>query len=535
MKFQNKIKMIFFFLFLLKIYSKEIYSKVNGFDNSFCHALAPCSFEKAAEQINPQDFIFIQGSKIEKTEDLEKARVLFNIALGKGAIVTSDNLTIDGTNYKPVGLSFIVVQSAEECRIHKFTFIGFNTPILCFRHIEKGVISSCTFMHNHVVGNIAMLMFGVGKCKFDECYIAENTVTNTTLIAMFSTHLYLNMTNIERNYVDHDSSQSLLYAINSVCEYTNTTIRNNASPFAPLHQFEFRSCFGFWNCTWENNHHHELLLCDGTCEFNFTNNTIRNNQGTFLSTSTGAVVTFNESWFYNNFSGDKAMFDIPGSEFNVYAPAVFRDNAGKSFIDTRGAKSNLKIDYAQFLGNRFDEAVLAADSNSSVRLSQCEFKDNLAAQGTLHVNQSNVRIDHSLFQKNHGISINLTDCNSNIELNQFSYSVGDEGASITSNGGLTRVLSNFFKGQVIGGHLKLDGKRSLFGNSFSSSDNLAISGKLHSECYMCKYGAKQDVIYSWKQIISPYVIIAVIIIFALFLFEDQIRSYARLFFSKKDL
>ena len=524
-----------FFTFFYFSASKEIYTKLSGLNNTFCHLLAPCSYEIASKIVKSQDFIFIQDSKIETSEDIERARLLFNQALAVGATVASENTTINGTNYKPVGLSFIVVQSADKSRIHFFTFTGFKTPILCFRHIEEGVISSCTFVRNSVVGNIGMMLFGVGKCKFDYCYIAENTVANTTLIAMFSTHLYLNMTVIERNYVEQNTRQSLLYAINSVCEYTNTTIRNNASPFSPLHQFEFRSCFGFWNVTWENNHHPEMLLCDGTCEFNFSNNTIRNNQGVFLSTSQNSVVTFNESEFYNNFSGDKPMFDIPGSEFVVFQPAVFKDNAGKSFVDTRGGKSNLKMDYAQFIGNRFDESIVAVDSESSVRISQCKFQDNLAAGGTFFGNSSKIRIDHSTFAKNHGTSINLTNCDTSIEGNLFAYSIGNEGASITSKNGITRVLSNFFKGQVIGGHLKLEGKRSLFGNSFTAKDNLAISGKHHSECYMCKYGAKQEVVYSWKQIVGPYAILAIIILFAILLFEKPIRSFFNAFFSKKDL
>lgn len=522
-------------LFIFNSLCKELYTKVNGLNNTFCHALAPCDFENAASQVQKGDYIHIAGSYIDKEEDLNKIRVLFNVALGKGAIVTSDNMTINGTNYKQYGVSFIVLQSAAESRLHKFHFTGFKTSIMCFRKIEQGVISMCTFTHNYVIGSIAMLMFGVGKCKLDECYLAENTVTNTSLVAMFSTHLYLNMTVIERNFVEHDSPQSLLYAINSVCEYTNTTIRNNASPFAPLHQFEFRSCFGFWNCTWENNHHQELLLCDGTCEFNFSNNSIQYNQGTFLSTSAGAVVTFNESEFRNNFSGDKAMFDIPGSQFIVYSTAHFKGNSGKSFVDTRGLKSKIDIKHAKFSSNRFDDSVIMADSNSTVDITLTSFSENMASLGTIHVNESRVKIHHNDFTKEHGTSINATNSVSNIDSNHFYQPIGGEGASVTSMGGITNLQSDFFKGQVIGGHLKIDGKRRLYGLKFTASDNLALSSKLRRDCFMCSYKEKKDTIYSWFTILSPNILLCVLLIFMYFLFQNKVHYYVRTFFSQKDL
>ncbi|EAX87180.1 hypothetical protein TVAG_472500 [Trichomonas vaginalis G3] len=519
-------------LFLSLSLSKEIYAKVNGLNNSFCHLLAPCDFINAANQVAKGDYIHISGSSIEEADDLDKIRVLFNVALGRGAIVTSNNMTINGTNYRENGVSFIVIQSAAESRLHKFHFTGFKTSIMCFRKIDQGVISMCIFSHNYVVGSIAMLMFGVGKCKLDECYLAENTVTNTSLIAMFSTHLYLNMTIIERNFVKHDSPQSLLYSINSVCEYTNTTIRNNASPYAPLHQFEFRSCFGFWNCTWENNHHQELLLCDGTCEFNFSNNSVQYNQGTFISTSAGSVVTFNESDFRNNFSGEKAMFDIPGSKFIVYSTADFRSNTGRAFIDTRGLKSDIQIQKAKFSENRFDESVILTDSNSTIDIYQTTFSENMANLGTIHANQSSVKIHHSQFTKNHGTAINVTDSISSIDANHFTSPLGP---SITSNRGTTNVISNFFRGQVIGGHLNINGKHRLYGLKFTASDSFALSSKLRKDCFMCSYKERKDTIFSWAEIVGPKLLIIVLIIFFYFLFQTKLHNYVRIFFLKKDL
>ena len=78
-----------FFTFFYFSSSKEIYTKLGGLNNTFCHLLAPCSYEIASKIVKSQDFIFIQDPKIESSEDIERARLLFNKALAVGATVAS--------------------------------------------------------------------------------------------------------------------------------------------------------------------------------------------------------------------------------------------------------------------------------------------------------------------------------------------------------------------------------------------------------------------------------------------------------------
>jgi hypothetical protein len=351
---------LFFFLRLASA-ATDLYTSIDGADTDFCHILSPCTFEKAASLAKPQDIVFVKGSYMEDPAELIKLQTLFNSVLANGAVIMSENMTINGSRLESPDLSFIVVQSASDSRIHRFHITGFHCTITCFRTVEKGVISESTFSGNHVTGGLGMLAFGVGKCKLDGCIFSENSVDHSSMILnqnlMFSTHLYLNLTVIERNSVVHNSRQALMFAINSVCEYTNTTIRQNHSPFAPLHQFEFRSCFGFWNCTFEDNRHPKLFLCDGTCEFNFTNTTVARNHGSVLTPGLNSSVTFNESWVIDNFSGDLPLFDIPGSQFLVLDPCVFWAIA---VVELRVGLWRVEMRKAEFWMNRVCDFVLGS-------------------------------------------------------------------------------------------------------------------------------------------------------------------------------
>lgn len=476
---------VFFFLFTARAEPVEIYTSLKGEDSDICAIFTPCSFASAINKTKKDDIVYIKGDYIGDPVDLEQARVLFNEVLAKGAMIMSDNMTINGTFYRPVGLSFIVVQSASNSRIHQFHFTGFRHSIACFRTVEKGVISLSTFSNNHVEGGIGMLAFGVGKCKLDECNLTENSIQNSSLIEMYSTHLYLNMTLIERNYVLHESRQALLFGINSVCEYTNTTIRRNSSPFSPLHQFEFRSCFGFWNCTFEENRNTEFMLCDGTCEFNFTNNTIQNNMGSILTTSPNAVISFNESEIINNFSGDLPLFDVPGAEFYIYHPCNFVGNRGSSIIDTRGLASTLSFRKAKFKLNSASDAIINVDSSSNVLIRESRLIDNSAPEGAIKAEDSNINLESTKFSRNSYSTFQFRNTTSIIENCRFKYNSGQ----LQSNRGFTNISKSIFIGQSYEGLIYILGKKSLTNLHFVADDPMTVlASDLINKCKKCKYG-----------------------------------------------
>ncbi|OHS99387.1 hypothetical protein TRFO_34156 [Tritrichomonas foetus] len=516
----------------------DYYTALNGADNDFCHLLQPCSFERVVKKVRPKDIIFIKGDYIGEPDDLEKARVLFNSALAQGVIVASDNMTINGTKLQNVGFSFIVVQSTEEPRIHSFHFTGFSCSIACFRTVEKGVISNSYFTHNHVKGGIGLLSFGVGKCKLDECVLVENTVLNSSLISMFSTHLYLNMTLIERNFVKSNSRQALLFAINSVCEYTNTTIRFNSSPHSPLHQFEFRSCFGFWNCTFEFNKHPETMLCDGTCEFNFTNTTISNNMGSFLTTSVHSVVSFNESSIINNFSGDRPLFYLPGSEFYILHPCFFIENHGTSILDTRGMKSLINLTNAQFIGNNVDEFVIGVDESSKVVLNNCKFKENFALKSSIYSKKSYLEIQNSSFRRNKVAAIKMKKGKAHIFDSKFMNNIGsnDDSYSILSHGSTLSVSNSYFQGSSPYGHINATGKVSLFQLSFSGMKKYSLRGSIRSSCILCSYNVgkvKKPKFYFYfvhnlTGLMIMFTLVSIILLFLFYSFDYLVKRKCRM-------
>ena len=511
----------------------EFYTSLDGADNDFCHILSPCSFDRVMNKIRSKDVIIIKGEYIEDPDDLEKVRVLFNTALSLGCTVASSNMTINGTRLKNIGFSYIVVQSAEDSRIHFFHFTGFSCSIACFRTVEKGVISNSYFTNNHVVGGIGLLSFGVGKCKLDECVLTENTVLNSSLITMFSTHLYLNMTLIERNFVKSNSRQALLFAINSVCEYTNTTIRMNSSPYAPLHQFEFRSCFGFWNCTFEFNNNPEIMLCDGTCEFNFTNSTIRNNMGSFLTTSINPVVSFNESYISNNFSGNKSLFYIPGGEFYIFHPCVFRENHGKAVINTKGVKSLIDITHGIFIKNKVSEFVIGSDESSNVKALDCKFIENFANNGVLNLKKTYADIINNSYIKNRNLVFRLNKGKTRISNSNFIHNVGRENdvSSIIAEKTSLSMNNCYFQGSSLNGHIRSNKKKTgLFKLQFSGNKQYSLSSELQSSCFLCSYNFRKSH-NSFSRSLKIFIIFLIFVMLFILIF-DFIRK-ERMCFRKK--
>jgi hypothetical protein len=482
--------------------------------------------------VRAEDIVFVKGTYMEDPSELEQLQTLFNSVLAQGAVIMSDNMTINGSRFSTAGLAFIVVQSASDSRIHRFHFTGFCTTIACFRTVEKGVISESVFSRNHIDGGIGMLIFGVGKCKLDGCTFTENSVNHSSMILMFSTHLYLNMTVIERNSAVHNSRQALMFAINSVCEYTNTTIRHNHSPFAPLHQFEFRSCFGFWNCTFEENKHRELLLCDGTCEFNFTNTTVFRNMGSFLTTGLNASITFNESAIIDNFSGDMPLFDIPGSQFLVLHPCYFRDNKGASVVDLRGGPGRIDMQKAEFRRNQLKEFVIGADSSSEVYLTECGFYDNMGGIGSLYSADSFLIVNKSKFAREGSFPINIHHGKAKIEANSFRNISGPalkgEQLDLTMIGGA-------FAGDVIGGHLDVSGTLQLHGLKFNSLKRRALSRELISICQSCKYRGKTSRRSFGVMKLSVLFFAIVVLAFSMVLFRSRIERTWQNFWNPKEL
>lgn len=522
------------FLFILFFCGRcsDYITEINGADTDFCHLLSPCSFSRVKDKIQPKDIIFVKGDYIGEPDELEQIRDLFDIALSKGAVITSDNMTINGTKYNSNSLAFIIVQSTADSRIHNFHFTGFSCSIACFRTVEKGVISNCYFTHNHVKGGIGLLSFGVGKCKLDECVLTENTVLNSSLITMFSTHLYLNLTIIERNFVKSISRQALLFAINSVCEYTNTTIRYNSSPHAPLHQFEFRSCFGFWNCTFEYNKNPEIMLCDGTCEFNFTNTTISHNMGSFLTTSVRSVVSFNESLIIHNFSGDRPLFYLPGSDFTIFHPCLFIENHGLSIIDTTGLRSKVNIKNGLFKRNRVLTYVIGFDDNSKIEINDSKFNDNMASQGTIYSKKSTLIISNSSFIKNRDSVVKINRGKSYISNSNFYNNLANDNSStINLHTAYLSLTNSAFKGILPNGHVYATGKykMKLYNLDFSGIKKYSLKSSLRSSCIFCRYNASNTRQNTHLFIISLYLVLLLILFYIIFkIFFKRNRIYQQI-------
>ena len=489
--------------------STDIHTAIDGADNTLCHVLSPCSFKMVKDVVTEKDIVFVKGKYMDRREDLEQLSELFNCVLAKGAVIMSDNMTVNGSLYSTERMSFIVCQKASSSRIHQWHFTGFRMTILCFRTVERGVISDSVFSRNHVVGGIGMLEFGVGKCKLENCNFTENSVYHSSLISMFSTHLYLNLTRVERNWVMHESRQALMFAVNSVCEYTNTTFKGNHSPHAPLHQFEFRSCFGFWNCTFEENKHHEVLLCDGTCEFNFTNTTVVRNMGSFLTTSPHSQVTFNESWITQNYSGDMPLFDIPGASFVIFHPCLFVGNTGASIFDLRGMKSNIDIRHAHFRSNKVSEFLIGADTGSVFKGTSCTFSDNRAPMGALFLNSSKAEMSASKIRRElRGLYLAA----STTTLRNITFSHPHGPSVITTHGRVT-IRNTTFIGDVIGGHIRIThaSTKSLRHLKFTSTKNRALSPSLALSCWSCTFaGRKQNP--NWIAYLSIGLCIAIVIV-----------------------
>jgi hypothetical protein len=506
----------------------EIYTSVTGTRTDLCHILAPCSFDVARRIVATGDIVYVKGSYIGESDDLEQLQALFNAVLAEGAVIMSDNMTVNGSNYRHSKEAFIVVQSAADSRIHRFHFTGFETTIACFRRVEKGVISESTFSRNHIRGGIGMLVFGVGKCKLDFCNLTENSVDHTSMIGMFSTHLYLNLTIIERNWVTHESRQALMFAINSVCEYTNTTIRHNHSPFAPLHQFEFRSCFGFWNCTFEENKHPELMLCDGTCEFNFTNATVTRNMGSFLTTGLNSSVTLNDSVFQNNFSGVVPLFDIPGSHFLIVQPCKFLDNVGVSLVDLRGSSGRVDLVKAEFSRNRVKEFVIGADSASGVYLTQTRFSDNAAGVGTVFAENSTLLVNRSRFGREVGFALRILEGKATIADNAYR---NNTRAAVKAAHSEVTITGGTFRGELIGGNIDTDRPPKMQSLIFTSAKRSALRPDLLQFCRGCSYGGESDGLLQIALLISATALSAA----TAWLFRPGIARWTQTVWNPKEL
>jgi hypothetical protein len=521
--------MLILYYFVSLALSGELYTSATGTETNLCHILSPCSFLIASRLVNPGDIVYVRGSYVSDPSDLDQLQILFNSVLAEGAVIMSDNMTINGSEFRRPGESFIVVQSASDSRIHKFHFTGFQTTIACFRTVEKGVISESTFSRNHVCGGIGMLIFGVGKCKLDCCNLTENSVERTSMIGMFSTHLYLNMTIIERNLVVHESRQALMFAINSVCEYTNTTVRHNQSPFAPLHQFEFRSCFGFWNCTFEENKHPELMLCDGTCEFNFTNTTVIGNMGSFLTTGLNSSVTLNESLFLNNFSGEMPLFDIPGSQFLVVRPCKFVGNAGASLIDLRGFHGLVDLVKAEFSRNRMKEFVIGADSASRLYFTQTRFSDNIVGIGSIFSDNSTLIINRSRFWREVGHALRIRASTAKIGENSYR---NNSQAVVKGEHSKIAITGGTFRGNLIGGNVDTDSVPILQGLSFASTKWQSLRPDLVEVCKGCSYGESDSTQSREILLLITAVVLSVVVVW---LFKMDVVHWTQTVWNPKEL
>jgi hypothetical protein len=234
----------------------------------------------------------------------------------------------------------------------------------------------------------------------------------------------------------------------------------------------------------EENKHAELLLCDGTCEFNFTNTTIARNMGIILATGLNAVISFNESWIIDNDAGNNSLFQIPGSEFYVFHPCVFARNTADSIVDLRGGKSIVKMKHAKFRHNQVS-FVMGMDTQALCEMEICGIGENLAAMGSIVLEDSVLRARRCTFFREGNTAIRLTRGRAVIDNSGFKDNLG---VSVSAVNATVTMNHDHFTGGIRGGHLALSGRYTLNRLRFTAKGRLALSDRLRKDCATCMFG-----------------------------------------------
>lgn len=520
---------------IISTQSRDLFTKINAGASEKCTASSPCSYEKAQQEMQKGDYLFFDDKYIENPTDIEKVRVIMNDALNNGVIIASNKMTINATYYDQTHISFIIIQTSNDVQMHNFYFTGFRNTILCIRKSNKNIIEHCTFAYNNPIRCIGLVMIGSGKTSLTECKFTENSVTNSSLISLNSAFLYMKNTTIERNFIEHESSQPLLYSINSVIEHTRTSIQENSSPYSPLYKFEYINKVGFWNCTWQNNHHKELMLCDGKCNFNFTDGIITNNHGSILTTSESPSLNIKSTKFIDNFAEQTPLFIIPAGLVYISHNTEFIGNNGFTLFETKfsNIKGEVKITNSLFHNNKFEYSLLSSGNGSSI-IENCYFTQNSAQNGILNFEETKSTVTNSTFLKSAGTSIMFHNTTGYVDACLFSEGTGLLGNAVTAIGGRTSVVSSTFEGPAIGGHIVADRPRHFAGLAFSSGEEDALDPELRRECYLCRFRFAPPVRASVLTLAGPYVIAAIALVFTVAFFKDEIWAALVWFFTNDE-
>jgi len=379
---------------------KVYFTSINGEENNICSRENPCSYKRIIRVVKPFDRVEFLDNEISKTHELEKVRILINSLVSMEVKINGNNMVINGSLYRPIDQFFIVSHHIGNVSLSQIVFSGFKTPVIAFQAVDNGVLTDIVFTQNHIMNCFCLVLATISSVIFNNVNFTENSVCNASLIFFSTTNFQGNRTLFERNFIEHDSSQTLFRCLNSNLDLMLWNIKSNSGHDGPLMYFDYRSIVYMTYCIIEDNHHPEIMICDGLGNFTFYQTKIRRNKGLFFEATQATGVCLHESSFNNNYSGDEPMFYLPGSYFISSFSSKIKNNYGKVFVEQKGMKSYAVISDSYLAENTFNDAVFSSDSETTISVRNSIFSRNWGKQGVFIM--SNARLDvigmHSIQQ-----------------------------------------------------------------------------------------------------------------------------------------
>ena len=521
------------FLVVAPLLSVIITTSASGHGTLMCDTLFPCNFKAALERlkrsVTPSDTVVVVGERIERPEDLNDFRDLVEFSLMTNHIVIGQNVTVNGSLFRPTGPSFIVIQGAPKAQIRGFTFTEFNTTVVVIRQLEEGVFSDCNFVRNQAHGGLGIVAFGFGKLRVRRCNFLDNFVTNASVLQAFTTQLDMKHCVIERNVVADGPNYPIFLLSNSVVDITNSLLKNNTAPQGALMRFSWRSFANMFYVEIDGNHNREVMLSDGTVSISFIESEFRNNHGTlFRDTSSNGDFLIDSSLVSNNDAEGKPFIEMHGGTLKINRTCVFVGNSGSHFLKSDEVYQ-LRASNIHLHNNTFTKQIFKVKETSSVRLTDSSFINNSIGNSVINGSELSVFFNRVNCDGNFGSIIECQNCN--VSLYSSSFVNSDTPAiNISSpNGATTSIIGAQFMNRV-DTQIFHHGNIRMLGVRFRSSKLTALNGT--GSCWFCEYNQTSLGCYDIRATLVVYSLGLLLILFVCYSHAERFRLFSRRFCHK---
>lgn len=403
---------------------------------SKCGKFDPCEHRDAVQYVKENINVTFENFKFETFEDLQELRNFIHNTVYNNVSYDLNYSIIDGKRFNIEDRAFLYINNYTNISFGNAIITKFRMPILIFRNGRDSTFFNLTIENCSIDHKIGLIQIAISKAIFENVTISNCLSSKCPIILVASSNFLVENLTFSDNQVLHEYNIPLIYVLNSIAEFSLSSIQNNDSPSSPLISAEYFAMIGIWDCIFKSNEATHLFYIDSSYSYlNFTNSSFIDNTAIIAQIPKNSNFTIKNSSIIESFSPDSPLFIVETS-FVVLQDSRFYKNNAISFLKSI-SNSSIQITEILVKKNIFTENFINLPYNTTISMNNSVIK-SIITKSIIFSQDGEILIDNINISKLNGKMITcnstiLNISNSNFAFDQKDLITGDSFNTTLSN------------------------------------------------------------------------------------------------------